>query len=113
MIHVYEVLLAIAQVPSYIPGGGKVFLATHLSTTQISHNAIRNPTTGRSNPMSFQKACGGVSQKMICTFTKSAPVRSSWRRSHFRCAAIRSPVVRGTKRNQSATQSFAVDHMMP
>src|SRR5206468_8405518 len=31
------------------------FLATHLSTTQISHNAIRNPTTGRSNPMSFQK----------------------------------------------------------
>src|SRR5205814_10170664 len=31
------------------------FLATHRSTTQISHNAIRNPTTGRSNPMSFQK----------------------------------------------------------
>src|SRR5436309_1664343 len=31
------------------------FLTTHRSTTQINHNAIRNPTTGRSNPMSFQK----------------------------------------------------------
>jgi len=31
------------------------FLATHLSTAQISHNAITNPTTGRNNPMSFQK----------------------------------------------------------
>jgi hypothetical protein len=31
------------------------FLATHRSSTQISHNAIRNPTTGSSNPMSFQK----------------------------------------------------------
>jgi hypothetical protein len=31
------------------------FLTTHRSNTQISHNAIRNPTTGSSNPMSFQK----------------------------------------------------------
>jgi hypothetical protein len=31
------------------------FLATHRSNTQISHNAIRNPATDSSNPMSFQK----------------------------------------------------------
>jgi hypothetical protein len=31
------------------------FLTTDRSNTQISHNAMRNPTTGSSNPMSFQK----------------------------------------------------------
>jgi hypothetical protein len=31
------------------------FLITHRNNTQISHNPIRNPTTGSSNPMSFQK----------------------------------------------------------
>jgi hypothetical protein len=31
------------------------FLTTHRSNTQISHNAIRNPTIGSSNPMNFQK----------------------------------------------------------
>jgi hypothetical protein len=28
---------------------------THRSTIQISHYAIRNPTSGSSNPMSFKK----------------------------------------------------------
>ena len=31
------------------------FLATRRNTTQINHNAIRNPTTVSTNPMNFQK----------------------------------------------------------
>ena len=48
------------------------FLATHRSTTQISHNAIRNPTTGSSKPMSFQKdlAPPGIYDG-ICAIAKS------------------------------------------
>jgi hypothetical protein len=72
----------------------KVFLEVHWVAATSRRVSYRGVADLGGTALGCQEACGGVSQKMMCTFTKSDGKRSSRRRSNVRRASLRSALVR-------------------
>jgi hypothetical protein len=64
--------------------------------------------------MDYREACGGVSQKVICTFTKFAPAKTNAAliSSPIRCHSVACGTLNRTRsRMRFATRGFTAVHM--